>query len=183
MQVIYPTTPAQYFHALRRQMKNNPRKPLIVMTPKSLLRHPMATSTTDDLTSGRFEPVLPDRDVEGEVQRVVLTSGKLYYDLKTARDKAGSNVPIVRLEQFYPFPQAMLVEALRPWANASEVIWAQEEPRNMGGWPFVHERLAAIIGSNQKLRYAGRPVAAAPATGSHHRHDEQQKALVQAAVG
>jgi 2-oxoglutarate decarboxylase len=183
MQVIYPTTPAQYFHALRRQMKNNPRKPLIVMNPKSLLRHPMAVSTVDDLLEGRFEPVLHDVATSAEVKRVVLTSGKVFYDLKQARDKAGATVAIVRIEQFYPFPQTMLVEALKGYPNATEIIWVQEEPRNMGAWPFLHERLAALLGTSQKLEYVGRPLAAAPATGSHHRHEEQQKALVAKALG
>jgi len=107
MQVVYPTTPAQYFHALRRQMKNNPRKPLIVMTPKSLLRHPVAVSSVDDLAHGRFEPVLTDAGAAAagsDVKRLVFTAGKVYYDLKAARDKAGANVPVVRIEQFYPFP-------------------------------------------------------------------------------
>jgi len=183
MQVIYPTTPAQYFHALRRQMKNNPRKPLIVMNPKSLLRHPMAVSAVDDLRSGRFEPVLHDVATSDEVTRVILTSGKVYYDLKQARDKASAKVAILRLEQFYPFPQALLLDALKGYPNATEIVWVQEEPRNMGAWPFLHERLASILGANQKLEYAGRPVAAAPATGSHHRHEEQQKALVAKALG
>jgi 2-oxoglutarate dehydrogenase E1 component len=184
MQVVYPTTPAQYFHALRRQMKNDPRKPLIVMTPKSLLRHPQATSSIDELTQGRFEPVLRDVLVHpGDVKRIVFTSGKVYYDLKAARDKASANVPIVRLEQLYPFPQPMIVEALRQYAGATEVVWVQEEPRNMGAWPFLHERLLALLQSGQTLRYIGRPISASPATGSHHRHEEQQKALVLAAIG
>jgi 2-oxoglutarate decarboxylase len=179
MQVIYPTTPAQYFHALRRQMKNNPRKPLIVTTPKSLLRHPMAVSTIHELLNGRFEPVLHDVATSTEVKRVILTSGKVYYDLKQARDKANANVAILRLEQFYPFPQPMLAEALKGYPNASELVWVQEEPRNMGAWPFLHERLTAL---HPNVRYVGRPVAAAPATGSHHRHEDQQKALVERAI-
>ena len=183
MQVVYPTTPAQYFHALRRQMKNDPRKPLIVMTPKSLLRHPQAVSTVDELTTGRFEPVLHDVLVNpANVTRVVLTSGKLFYDLKAARDKVSANVPIVRLEQFYPFPQPMIIDALSQYASASEIVWVQEEPRNMGAWPFLHERLLALLREGQTLRYAGRPISASPATGSHHRHEEQQKALVEAAL-
>jgi 2-oxoglutarate dehydrogenase E1 component len=182
MQVIYPTTPAQYFHALRRQMKNNPRKPLIITTPKSLLRHPQAVSTVDQLLSGRFEPVLTDPQTGGDVQRVIITAGKVYYDLRNAREKANVNVPIIRLEQFYPFPQPMLADALRQYGSATEILWVQEEPRNMGAWPFLHERLATLLGANQKLRYAGRPVAAAPATGSHHRHEEQQHALVEMAL-
>lgn len=181
MQVCYPTTPAQYFHALRRQMKNDPRKPLIVMTPKSLLRHPQATSTLDQLTSGRFEPVLGD-SARPDAQRIVITSGKVYYDLAAARDKAGANVPIIRLEQYYPFPHAMLTEAFAQYPNATDVVWVQEEPRNMGPWPFLHERLQGLLRDGQKLRYAGRPISASPATGSHHRHEEQQQALVQAAI-
>jgi 2-oxoglutarate dehydrogenase E1 component len=184
MQVIYPTTPAQYFHALRRQMKNEPRKPLIVMTPKSLLRHPQATSSVDELTHGRFEPVLHDVLVHpAGATRIVFTSGKVYYDLKAARDKASANIPIIRLEQLYPFPQPMIVEALRQYAGATEVVWVQEEPRNMGAWPFLHERLLPLLESGQTLRYVGRPISASPATGSHHRHEEQQKALVDAAIG
>ena len=182
MQVIYPTTPAQYFHALRRQMKNNPRKPLIVMTPKSLLRHPQATSTVEELTGGRFEPVLRDTTASQDATRVVITSGKVYYDLKAAREKSNVNVPIIRLEQYYPVPQNFLAEALRAYPNATDVVWVQEEPRNMGAWPFLHERLASLLGGNQKLRYAGRPKAAAPATGSHHRHEEQKKALIEGAL-
>ncbi|HEX8619156.1 MAG TPA: multifunctional oxoglutarate decarboxylase/oxoglutarate dehydrogenase thiamine pyrophosphate-binding subunit/dihydrolipoyllysine-residue succinyltransferase subunit, partial [Thermoanaerobaculia bacterium] len=182
MQVIAPTTPAQYFHALRRQMKNNPRKPLVVMNPKSLLRHPMAVSTVDEVLTGRFEPVLLDVMRSAETKRVIITSGKVYYDLRQARDKANANVAIIRLEQYYPFPQPMLVEALKAYPNATEIVWVQEEPRNMGAWPTTHERLAAILGPNQQLLYVGRPVAAAPATGSHHRHEQQQKALVEKAI-
>ncbi len=183
MQVIYPTTPAQYFHALRRQMQNNPRKPLVVMNPKSLLRHPMATSSVQDVLTGRFEPVLLDVMTSDTVKRVILTSGKVYYDLKQARDKASANVAILRLEQFYPFPQQLLIDALAQYPGATELIWVQEEPRNMGGWPFVHERLQTLVKNGQTLQYVGRPVAAAPATGSHHRHEEQQKALVTRALG
>ncbi|HEX6161220.1 MAG TPA: multifunctional oxoglutarate decarboxylase/oxoglutarate dehydrogenase thiamine pyrophosphate-binding subunit/dihydrolipoyllysine-residue succinyltransferase subunit [Thermoanaerobaculia bacterium] len=183
MQVIYPTTPAQYFHALRRQMKNNPRKPLVIMTPKSLLRHPQATSQTSELTSGRFEPVLHDVATSDQVTRVCITGGKVYYDLKNARDHANANVALLRLEQFYPFPQQLLVDALSGYPNATEIVWVQEEPRNMGAWPFVQERLTAILREGQKLEYVGRPKSAAPATGSHHRHDDQQKALVRAALG
>ncbi len=182
IQVVYPTTPAQHFHALRRQMKNNPRKPLVVMTPKSLLRHPMAVSSIDELLNGRFEPVLPDRDISGDVRRIVITSGKVYYDLKAARDKAKVNIPILRLEQFYPFPRPILADALKQYAGATEIVWVQEEPRNMGAWQFLHERLEALLDPGQKLRYVGRPKAAAPATGSHHRHEQQQHALVDAAL-
>ncbi|PYQ50520.1 MAG: multifunctional oxoglutarate decarboxylase/oxoglutarate dehydrogenase thiamine pyrophosphate-binding subunit/dihydrolipoyllysine-residue succinyltransferase subunit [Acidobacteria bacterium] len=171
MQVIYPTTPAQYFHALRRQMKNNPRKPLIVMTPKSLLRHPRATSSLQDLTGGRFEPVLVD-GTAASAGRVIITAGKVFYDLLAAR--GDRDVRIIRLEQFYPFPQPMLANAI---GNAKDIVWVQEEPRNMGAWPFLRERLP------EGTRYVGRPISASPATGSHHRHEDQQKALIEAALG
>ncbi|MHB0971472.1 MAG: multifunctional oxoglutarate decarboxylase/oxoglutarate dehydrogenase thiamine pyrophosphate-binding subunit/dihydrolipoyllysine-residue succinyltransferase subunit [Thermoanaerobaculia bacterium] len=180
MQVVYPTTPAQQFHLLRRQMRLEPRKPLIVMTPKSLLRLPAAASRLEDLTSGRFEPVLddPSATVSPEsVKRVVLTTGKLYYDLKAARDEAKRNdVALVRLEQFYPWPHAMLQAVLDRYANASEVVWAQEEPKNMGAYRFVLGRIG------RPLPYIGRPISASPATGSHHRHEEQQKAIVDRAL-
>ena len=184
MQVVYPTTPAQYFHALRRQMKNDPRKPLIVMTPKSLLRHPQAVSTLDELTQRPLRAgAARRRDPATRSQRVVLTSGKVYYDLKTARDKANANVPIIRLEQLYPFPQPMIVEALKQYPNATEVVWVQEEPRNMGAWPFLHERLhAAARQRTRRCATSDAPISASPATGSHHRHEEQQQALVEAAI-
>src|SRR5258708_37159438 len=146
MQVVYPTTPAQHFHALRRQMKNDPRKPLIVMTPKSLLRHPQATSIVNELTTGRFEPVLPDAKIAGgDATRVVITSGKVYYDLAAARDAANANVPIFRLEQSYPFPQPMLAAALAQFPQATEILCVQEEPRNMGAYPFLHQHPARFL--------------------------------------
>lgn len=183
MQVVYPTTPAQHFHALRRQMTNNPRKPLIVMTPKSLLRHPAAVSPIEALANGRFEPVLGDDTTNpNDVTRVVLTTGKVYYDLKAARDKAGLTVPVVRIEQPYPFPHALLSNVLKQYPNATDIVWTQEEPRNMGVWPFIHDRITAVLGEGQKLHYVGRPISAAPATGSHHRHEQQQKLLVEKAL-
>ena len=188
MQVVYPTTPAQYFHVLRRQMMNEPRKPLVVMTPKSLLRLPAAVSTIHDLTDNRFQPVLRDPKFTAEsdtasVKRVIVTSGKVFYDLQAAREKSGKGeVAIIRLEQFYPFPLPMLAEAVGQFSGATEIVWVQEEPRNMGGWPFVRERLDALIRGGQSLKYVGRPISASPATGSHHRHEEQQHALVEAAL-
>ncbi|HVT04649.1 MAG TPA: multifunctional oxoglutarate decarboxylase/oxoglutarate dehydrogenase thiamine pyrophosphate-binding subunit/dihydrolipoyllysine-residue succinyltransferase subunit [Thermoanaerobaculia bacterium] len=189
MQVVNVTTPAQYFHLLRRQMKNNPRKPLVVMTPKSLLRHPAATSTLDQLVSGRFEPVLDDPAFAAEgsardaVKRVVFVSGKLFYDLKAARDAAGNKqVALLRLEQFYPWPKMAIANVLSGYLNAKEFVWTQEEPRNMGGWHFVHDRMTSISGLRE-LAYIGRPISASPATGSHTRHEEQQKAIMDAVVG
>jgi multifunctional 2-oxoglutarate metabolism enzyme len=183
MFVIYPTTPAQYCHALRRQMKVEPRKPLVVMTPKSLLRHPAATSTLEDILNGSFEPVLDDTSADADsVRRVLITSGKVYYDLRTARDKGDrSDVAIVRLEQYYPWPQKALSEAVSRYRNAERVLWVQEEPRNMGAWTFVGGRISSMI-TSLPLSYCGRPPAAAPATGSHRRHEDQQKAIVEAAL-
>ncbi|HVR43610.1 MAG TPA: multifunctional oxoglutarate decarboxylase/oxoglutarate dehydrogenase thiamine pyrophosphate-binding subunit/dihydrolipoyllysine-residue succinyltransferase subunit [Thermoanaerobaculia bacterium] len=188
LQVVYPTTPAQYFHVLRRQMRNDPRKPLVVMTPKSLLRHPRAGSPVEDLMRGRFEPVLDDplhaEDAAGRdsVRRLILTSGKLYYDLAAAREQAGlREVAIVRLEQFYPWPRPMLLEVFGRYPALERIIWAQEEPRNMGGWDFVDEKLVPLV--EVPIRYVGRPFSASPATGSHLRHEAQQKAIVEAALG
>jgi 2-oxoglutarate dehydrogenase E1 component len=187
MQVMNLTTPAQYFHALRRQMKQTPRKPLVIMTPKSLLRHPVAVSSAEELIRGRFEPVLDDPSFEqpgrrASVQRVVIVSGKLYYDLKAAREKSENDrVALVRLEQFYPWPKAILESVLASYANASEIVWVQEEPQNMGGWHFVEHRLEAII-DGRRLLYFGRPISASPATGSHVRHEQQQEALIEHAL-
>jgi 2-oxoglutarate decarboxylase len=188
MQVTYPTTPAQYFHLLRRQMKLNPRKPLVVMTPKSLLRHPQATSTIDELAQGRFEPVLDDPNFlrdgadRSTVRRLVLTTGKVYYDLAAARDKKGStDVAIARLEQFYPWPAPMLRALFASYPNLQEIVWVQEEPRNMGAWHFLGERIQPLLGK-LTLKYGGRPISASPATGSHSRHEKQQQALLDGAL-
>ncbi len=189
MFVVYPTTPAQHFHALRRQMMTDPRKPLVVMTPKSLLRHPEATSTMEQLENGRFHPVLDDpkfvSDDTGResVRRIVLTSGKVFYDLKAAREKSSlDHVAIVRLEQFYPWPARLLSDVIETYPSATEIFYVQEEPRNMGGWNFVRDRLYPMLGELRTLTYCGRPPSASPATGSHHRHEEQQKAIVETAL-
>ncbi|MFA6955644.1 MAG: multifunctional oxoglutarate decarboxylase/oxoglutarate dehydrogenase thiamine pyrophosphate-binding subunit/dihydrolipoyllysine-residue succinyltransferase subunit [Thermoanaerobaculia bacterium] len=188
MQVMNVTTPAQYFHALRRQMKHDPRKPLVIMTPKSLLRHPAAVSSIEELSRGRFEPVLDDPYFEeastrGAVQRIVLVSGKLYYDLKAARDAKGDDrIAIVRLEQFYPFPRRALQNVFGSYPGAREIFWVQEEPRNMGGWNFIQHRIEPLLGG-RKLLYFGRPIAASPATGHHARHEQQHEALIENALG
>jgi multifunctional 2-oxoglutarate metabolism enzyme len=187
MQVVFPTTPAQYFHLLRRQMTLEPRKPLVVMSPKSLLRHPAAVSSKGEIVSGRFEPVLDDphfadagEDDRKGVRKIVLCSGKVYFDLAAARGDR-RDVAIVRLEQFYPFPHALLEAVLRRYPKSEALVWSQEEPRNMGGWDFVDERLMPLL-DGMELRYAGRPTAASPAAGSHLRHEQQQKALVEEAL-
>jgi 2-oxoglutarate dehydrogenase E1 component len=184
LQVCYPTTPAQYFHLLRRQVMQELVRPLIVMTPKSLLRLPAATSTIDDLTNGGFQPVIDDAVVtdKTKVTRILVCSGKVFYDLETAR--AANNdqrVAIVRLEQFYPFPAAKLAEIFASYENAKQVFWVQEEPQNMGGWAFVQPRLQEIKGSLE-LRYAGRSASASPATGSYVIHELEQKKLVEEAM-
>ncbi len=181
IQVVYPTTPAQYFHLLRRQMKRNFRKPLIVMTPKSLLRAKL--STLADLADGRFHEVIDDAVAPDRVKRVVLCSGKVYHDLLARREKSNKDreVAILRLEQFYPWPAEALKAALGRYRAAREWVWCQEESQNMGGWMFVAPRLRELIG--QDFQYVGRDASASPATGSHTVHDREQKELVEAAIG
>jgi 2-oxoglutarate dehydrogenase E1 component len=185
LQVVNLTTPAQYFHALRRQMRRSFRKPLIVMSPKSLLRNERATSPVEDLASGRFETVLDDPGPvdRGAVRRVLLASGKVSYALERARaERQIRDVAIVRVEQLYPFPQDEIGRALAQYPSAREVAWTQEEPRNMGAWRFVHDRLGAAIGQAlggpRALRYVGRPEAASPATGSAAVHEAEEKAIL-----
>ncbi|RDI96454.1 2-oxoglutarate dehydrogenase E1 component [Meiothermus sp. QL-1] len=182
MQVVYPTTPAQYFHLLRRQVKRPWRKPLIVMTPKSLLRNPDAVSPLEELTRGRFQRVLagPPRP---EARRVLLCSGKVYYDLEAARRAAGQeDVALVRLEQLYPFPEKELSAALAAYPKATEVVWVQEEPANMGAWWFIRARFGDRI-CGHPLRVVARPESSSPAVGSKKVHDKEQQALVRQALG
>ncbi len=191
MAVCNLTTPANYFHALRRQLKRNFRKPLVVFTPKSLLRHKLAVSPLHEMAAGSaFQFVIPEIDqiapAEG-VRRVVLCSGKVYYDLLAARRERNLNeVAILRLEQLHPFPEKTLGRLLAPYRNA-EVIWCQEEPENMGAWTFVDRRIERVLtgldGSAKRPRYAGRPEAASPATGLARVHAAQQAALVADALG
>jgi 2-oxoglutarate dehydrogenase E1 component len=182
MQVCYPTTPAQYFHLLRRQVKQDIVRPLVVMTPKSLLRLPAASSTMAELENGGFQPVIDDSSIgnKAAVKRVAICSGKVYYDLAAAREN--QDVAIIRLEQFYPFPAAKLRETIAAYSNASEVFWVQEEPMNMGGWQFVERRIEAILPNGIELRYVGRPASASPATGSYAIHELEQSKLVSEAL-
>jgi 2-oxoglutarate dehydrogenase E1 component len=191
MQVCNPTSPAQFFHLMRRQMHRNFRKPLIVMTPKSLLRHPLAVSATADLIKGRFRKVLYERDPlpPKGVTRVVFCSGKLYYELYQERAKRKLNhVALVRLEQIYPFPDDPndrddhVQTVLAQYPNAREVAWTQEEPKNMGAWSFVAPRFADVLPPKLTLRYIGRKEAASPATGSHRVHDEEQHRVIELAL-
>jgi multifunctional 2-oxoglutarate metabolism enzyme len=181
LQVCYPTTPAQYFHLLRRQIKQDAARPLVIMTPKSLLRLPAAASTMPELEGGGFRPVIDDARMPEKVnvRRVIVCSGKVFYDLDAARDESGrSDVVVIRLEQFYPFPAKALSEVFASYPNATEIVWTQEEPQNMGGWTFVEPRLRAILPSNATLRYVGRVASASPATGSYAIHELEQKKLV-----
>ncbi len=181
MQVCYPSTPAQYFHLLRRQVKQEIVRPLIVMTPKSLLRLPAATSLMSELETGGFQPVINDTRITdlNTVKRIVVCSGKVFYDLDAVRDEKGTgDVAVVRLEQFYPFPAKKLSEVFASYPNAAEIIWTQEEPHNMGAWSFVEPRLRGITPEGADLRYIGRPASASPATGSYAIHNLEQNKLV-----
>jgi 2-oxoglutarate dehydrogenase E1 component len=182
LQVCYPTTPAQYFHLLRRQARQEIVRPLVVMTPKSLLRLPAATSTVGELTTGGFRPVIDDREVadKEKVRRIVLCGGKVFYDLSAARKKSGDDhVAIVRLEQFYPFPETALREIFASYPNATQLVWTQEEAKNMGGWHFVQPRLFNLLARSSRPYFVGRTASASPATGSYTIHELEQRTLVE----
>ncbi len=194
MEVVYPTTGAQVFHLLRRQLHRSFRKPLVVMSPKSLLRHKLCVSSAADMQGqNSFRRVLWDRaEVEGtlakpkDIKRVVICSGKVYYDLYEARaERKINNIAILRVEQLYPFPGDALAQELAKYPNA-QVVWCQEEPHNQGAWSFVAPRLRDVLTeSKHKCReaiYTGRPEASAPATGLMTRHKAEQAALIDAAL-
>jgi len=185
MQVIQPTTAAQIFHVLRRQMIRLFRKPLILMTPKSLLRNKEAASPLSEFTKGKFHTVLPERDEAidpKEVLRLVMCSGKVYYDLvKQRAEKKITDVAIIRLEQLYPFPHKALATEFKKYPKLEEVIWCQDEPQNQGAWFFVQHNILDNMTDGMKLAYAGRPASASPACGYAHLHQEQQKSLLNAA--
>ena len=184
LRVANPSTPAQYFHLLRRQALLDEKRPLIVMTPKSLLRLPKAVSPVADLSEGGFRFLLDDRTVEpGDVRRLVLCSGKVYYDLAAARERAGAgHVALVRLEQLYPFPFEEMHELLQRYEQAREVAWVQEEPGNMGAWTFVSPRLAGLMEYPSIPRYIGRPDRASPAEGYTADHLKEQARITDSAV-
>jgi 2-oxoglutarate dehydrogenase complex dehydrogenase (E1) component-like enzyme len=184
MRVCFPTTAAQYFHLLRRQMRDAKRIPLIVLTPKSTLRHPAAASDAQDLTNGQFELALDDRAVEDKesVQRVLLCSGKVYYDLLSEQQKRKAlQIAIVRVEQLYPFPEWNLFNILKSFSRAGEICWVQEEPQNMGAWHYINRHLARSFPFGREFRYIGRPESSSPATGSFKTYRKEQEALVRAA--
>lgn len=181
MQVCVPSTPAQIFHLLRRQILRPYRKPLIVMTPKSLLRHKLAVSALDELTDGKFQLVITETDTlkNANVKRVVLCSGKVYYDLLTKRRETKQNdIAIIRIEQLYPFPHDELKAQLARYKNAKEVVWCQEEPENQGAWLIILHHLKECLAKAQTLNYVGRKSSAAPAVGYAGLHAKQQAEIV-----
>ena len=195
MQVVTPTTPAQIFHALRRQAVRPIRKPLIVMSPKSLLRHKLAVSPLEDLANGKFETVLAEMDSldNNQVTRLVLCGGKVYYDLlEKRREDNLQNVAIVRIEQLYPLPERRILEEIAKYPNLSEIVWAQEEPRNQGAWYYLAPHLFRLIAPPKPatrptrahlLEPVARPPSAAPAAGSMKMHAAQQQKVVNDALG
>ncbi|WP_372723185.1 2-oxoglutarate dehydrogenase E1 component [Immundisolibacter sp.] len=185
MQVCVPSTPAQMFHMLRRQMLRCYRRPLVVMTPKSLLRHRLSVSALEELAAGEFQLIISDLSAPPSrtVRRVLLCSGKVYFDLFTARQERGiEDIAIVRVEQLYPFPKAQLTAELAAYAAADEVIWVQEEPQNQGAWYQIRHKLQDALAAGQSLRYVGRARSASPAVGSYVLHQAQQQAMVDAAL-
>ncbi|MCG7585266.1 2-oxoglutarate dehydrogenase E1 component [Photobacterium sp. OFAV2-7] len=185
MQVIIPSTPAQVYHMLRRQVLRPMRRPLVVMSPKSLLRHPLCVSTMDDLASGNFLPAIPEIDDldPKQVKRVVFCSGKVYFDLLEQRRKnEQTDVAIVRIEQLYPFPKEDVEAALADYQHVTDFIWCQEEPQNQGAWYSSQHNFRSAIPQGAALNYAGRPASASPAVGYMSVHLKQQKALIESAL-
>ena len=185
IQVCYPSTPAQMFHMIRRQMLRPYRKPLVVMTPKSLLRHKLSTSSLEDLHSGKFQNVIGEVDTlnSKNVNRVVFCSGKVYYDLlEQRRESKIKDIAICRVEQLYPFPREDVIEQLNLYPNATEVVWCQEEPKNQGPWYQIQHHFGACISATHAMLYAGREASASPAAGYLAVHREQQAGLVHAAL-
>lgn len=187
MQVANLTSPAQYFHILRKQTLQEKKKPLIIMSPKSLLRHPMAVCSVEDLANGAFKPFLPDQEIEDKqsVDRLVICSGKVYYDLYKAREENGKtkSIALGRIEQFYPFPDEDVENFLKEYKHVKEIVWCQEEPKNMGAWTFLMPRLQSLVQKNQTISYAGRQAAASTAAGQKKVHDAEQEKLVNKALG
>ncbi|MEG1454924.1 MAG: 2-oxoglutarate dehydrogenase E1 component, partial [Comamonas sp.] len=187
MQVTQPTTAAQIFHLLRRQMVRPLRKPLIIMTPKSLLRNKDATSPLSEFTSGAFQTVIPEQDAKivdnaAKVKRVIACSGKVYYDLvKKRAEREQDDVAIIRVEQVYPFPHKAFAAELKKYPQATDIVWCQDEPQNQGAWFFIQHNIHENMLDGQKLGYSGRAASASPAVGYSHLHQEQQKALVEGA--
>jgi 2-oxoglutarate dehydrogenase E1 component len=184
MQVVQPTTASQIFHVLRRQMVRTLRKPLIIMTPKSLLRNRDATSPLSEFTRGGFQTVIPEnKDLKNDkVKRIIVCSGKVYYDLAKRREERGAeDAAILRVEQLYPFPHKAFAAELKKYPGATDIVWCQDEPQNQGAWFFVQHYIHENMAEGQRLGYSGRAASASPAVGYSHLHQEQQKALVDGA--
>jgi 2-oxoglutarate dehydrogenase E1 component len=186
IQVVYPTTPAQVFHVLRRQVLRKWRKPLVVMTPKSLLKASHVVSSFRDLAMGTFHRLLPDvlGRPASEIKQIVLCTGKFYYDLADRRDELQRNdIAILRLEQLYPLPENELEEALNAYPEGTPVVWAQEEPENMGAWRFLRVQWGDAIFKRYPFSGEFRPASASPATGSHTSHDLEQDEILTKVIG
>ena len=191
MIVAYPSTPAQYFHILRRQVRSGMRRPLVLMQPKSLLRLREAMSGVTDLAEGAFAPVIDDAvasRARDQVRRLVLCTGKIYYDLASGRAAAkasaggegdsATEIALVRVEELYPWPHEAVARIVDLYPAIEEVVWSQEEPRNMGAWTYVAPRLRASTGNAMLVRYIGRPERASPAEGHHRAHAENQNRII-----
>jgi 2-oxoglutarate dehydrogenase E1 component len=186
MQVCVPTTPAQFFHLLRRQMIRPLRRPLVVMTPKSLLRHRHSVSPLTDLTEGRFQNLIDDGSIENKaaVERIVLCTGKVFFDLDEGRAaREDQTTALIRLEQLYPMPQEQLEAALAGYPNCKTLVWCQEEPRNQGSWHRIQNHLSRAIRQDQRLEHVSRDASASPAVGYYQKHIEEQETLVNEALG
>ncbi len=184
MQIVQPTTASQIFHVLRRQMVRDLRKPLVIFTPKSLLRNKDATSPVSEFTKGSFQTVIPESKAlkADKVKRVIACSGKVYYDLVKQREAKGADdTAIIRVEQLYPFPHKAFAAEIKKYPNATDIVWCQDEPQNQGAWFFIQHNIHENMLEGQKLGYAGRPASASPAVGYSHLHQDQQKALIEAA--
>jgi 2-oxoglutarate dehydrogenase E1 component len=180
IQVVCPTTPAQYFHCLRRQALRRWRKPLVVFTPKSLLRHPQVVSSLEECISGEFKRILTDAQVDpAKANRVLLCTGKIYYELAAHRqEQEREDVAIVRLEQLYPLKRGLLQEVLAPYADGTQVVWVQEEPANMGPWFYLRVNFEEKLFGRLPFKGITRPASASPASGSHRRHKHEQAEII-----
>ncbi|GAB6281435.1 MAG: multifunctional oxoglutarate decarboxylase/oxoglutarate dehydrogenase thiamine pyrophosphate-binding subunit/dihydrolipoyllysine-residue succinyltransferase subunit [Ignavibacterium sp.] len=184
IEVCYPSTPSQYFHLLRRHMKKGIKRPLVIMTPKSLLRLPEARSSKIDFVNGSFKEIIDDETIlnKNEIEKIILTSGKVFYELLKYRNvNKINNVSIIRIEQFYPFEKDILENVINSYNNIKKVLWVQEEPKNMGAWNFLHSRLLEIMSNKIKLKYVGRPESASPGVGSARISQQQQEQLIKEA--
>ncbi len=179
IQVAYPSTPAQYFHLLRRQVRQPFRRPLVVFTPKALLRLPRCTSRLEDF-AGEFREILPPENAPAQTRILLLCTGKIYYDLLEKRQKdERQDVALMRIEQLYPLRSDLLEKALEPFRRAEKIAWVQEEPRNAGAWGFLRSQLADLLG--REPEFIGRPAAASPAVGSHRLHNSEQAEILEKA--